>query len=249
MLLSDSIAVISAAQADSIKVINANQVADFYATLLDKQSNQFTILISALCGIVVVIILATCWWNYLGAKKQISDEMEKQKNAMSELINKSLKDINQKASDSIKEQIDALSKSLREELGKFKTDISKTNKNDRASISRIYALNCEESGHLFTAATWWYAAASLYNKSEDQEFTQISVDAGLAILKEYLKIYGSDKDKGELKDEEDFQRMEKILKNVDSLPDYFASQKRDTKSLVKSLKKMVTSDSPTQNKD
>ena len=71
---------------DSVKYVRSSDVSAFYADLADKQATQFTILISVLCGIIVIVIGATWWWNYRGAKQQIKDEVDNLKMSLVRML-------------------------------------------------------------------------------------------------------------------------------------------------------------------
>ena len=79
---------------DSVEYIRSSDVSAFYADLADKQATQFTILISIICGIVVFIIGATWWWNYRGAKQQISEEISMNKETLMRLFRQQAKKVN-----------------------------------------------------------------------------------------------------------------------------------------------------------
>lgn len=230
-MLVDSLIVQTQDQVDTLSLIDAGKVANFYSSLLDNQSAQFTLLISVLLGIVVVIIGATWWWNYRGAKQQISEEIDKQKITMMRLFKVSSGNMEKDIAKSIKEEMEVFSNSLHKEFEDYKLTVSKNINKQQAELSRVFALHCETTGSFFTSATWWFAAAELYKECDDQEFSQISVDAGVDALKNSINKESLG---GEV-----VEKIDVILKRIDTLPDYFASQKRETRKLVAQIKKAI----------
>lgn len=71
---------------DTIEYMMRTDVIAFYSDLMDKQANQFTILISVVSAVFVIAIGATWWWNYNGAKQQIKDEVGASKQALNKLF-------------------------------------------------------------------------------------------------------------------------------------------------------------------
>lgn len=218
-------------QIDSLHVLDMNKVVEFYSDLMDKQATQFTILISVLCGVVVLIIGATWWWNYRGAKQQISEEIEKQREAMTRLFKVSTgrmeKDLQAFTENKMNENFTELHKEFEEN----KESVSKDIKKQQAELSRVFALHCHSADDPFASSAWWYMAAKLYNECGVHHFCQISVNSGLEALRETVK-------KNMTLD--DFvDKLDDIISNINSLPDYFASQKKETKNLVKQLKSRI----------
>lgn len=225
-------------QTDTLFMMDAGKVADFYSSLLDQQSNQFTILISVLCGIVVIIIGATCWWNYRGAKQQIFEETEEHKKALTRLFKVSTSRIEKGVSDSIKKEMDSFSESMHTELEDYKKAVSNDIKHQQAELSRVFALHCQSTDSPFASAAWWYTAARLYNDCGVHHLCHISVDSALESLRETVKK--------KIPLDEFVDKLDVIIDNVDALPDYFALQKKETKNLIKQIKKqMKESDSQT----
>lgn len=64
---------------DSVEYIKRTDTLEFYSDIANKQATQFTILISVLCGITVLLLAASWWWNMQGAKNQIRSEVESAK--------------------------------------------------------------------------------------------------------------------------------------------------------------------------
>lgn len=128
----------------------------FYSDIADKQATQFTILISVLCGVVVVLLGATWWWNYRAAKQQIKDDINTEKIALSRLLRSKLKEINtsmekqqndfksQKGSfqKSINNQIDTkyniLNSELKSEVDKYRDELIETINKHKSKVEKKF---------------------------------------------------------------------------------------------------------------
>ena len=216
---------------DTISVIDASKVAEFYSSMMDKQATQFTILISVLCGIVVFIIGATWWWNYRGAKQQIAEESENNRKVFQRLFKTSTAKMEDELNNSLKEEVSSLSQTIHDELEEYKKSTTDTIDFQKAELSRVFALHCDSINSLFTAATWWYSAASLYNKTGTEKLVQVSVNAGLSDLKQTLK--------NKAVTEDDKDKLDGIMADVDTLPEILSAQKEETHKLVKSLHSVI----------
>lgn len=220
------------AQADTVKVIDAELVANFYSSLLDKQSAQFTILVTVLSLVVVLILGATCWWNFRGAKQFMNKEIDKYKKEVRIATSKEVSNIEESVSKKVSDKVESLDKSIHSELGEYKKDLEKNIRRQQAELSRVFALHCHETNSFLVAATWWFDAAISYYVCEVNSFCQISVDAGVANL--------SDCYKKETLQEEDEEKLNAILEDIERIPDFYASQKKEAKRLVKQIKKKIT---------
>lgn len=195
---------------DSSSYILKADVLDFYKDLANAQSTQFTILITVISVIFAIIMLATCWWNYRGAKSQISEEItlgikdvETKFNSFKDDINQSLENmidatLNTRLNESIKDfnnKIDEILLQQEKKLSDFQKDIDNKTSGQQAELSRVFAVHCESSKLYYNAFTWWFSAAVLYNELQNGEFTQIAVKASLESLK---NIEQSDLDVEEL---------------------------------------------------
>lgn len=58
--------------------IEKAEVIDFYKTLLENQSSNYSVLINSFIAITVLLIGSTWIWNFVIAKKQIKNEVEQQ---------------------------------------------------------------------------------------------------------------------------------------------------------------------------
>ena len=182
---------------DSVKYVRSSDVSAFYADLADKQATQFTILISIICGIVVFIIGATWWWNYRGAKQQISEEISTNKETLMRLFRQQSKNINnilrnyeqkykndktelqksinnqidkktKHSQHTLKESFDSFEKSQKEELEKSQKSVEKQIKQDQAELSRIFALHCASTNSKYSSLLV-YLSNSLLGKSLSKE--------------------------------------------------------------------------------
>lgn len=214
-------------QADTLSVIDASKVAEFYSSMMDKQATQFTILITTMCGIMVFIVGATWWWNFKGAKRQIREEIGNSKRAFQRLFKISTSEMENSLNVSLEQKLTDQLKKVNKEIEDYKNSTTEAIEFQQAELSRVFALHCDSKKSSFTAATWWFSAATLYNKCENEKFTQISVNAGLNSLKAV--------DASKL-DEDDLVKLEEILTEVGALPELLFSQKKDIKKLIKTMK-------------
>ncbi len=228
-ILMDSLFV-SVIPKDSLSVMDASQVAAFYADLLDQQQAQFNIFHVAIGIIFATALGLTWWWNYRGAKQKIIEEMENNREAMLRLFRVSTGKMEGGFSESIKKEMDTFSNSLHKEFDEYKELVSKDIKHQQAELSRVFALHCQSTDSPFASAAWWFKAAYLYNECDVKHFCQVSVNAGVDALKETVR-------KNAPLDDDSMERLETISQHVDSLPDYFASQKKETKDLVRIIRK------------
>ena len=193
---------------DSVEYVRKSDVAAFYADLADKQATQFTVLISIICGIVVFIIGATWWWNYRGAKQQISEEISTNKETLMRLFRQQSKNVNnilrnyeqkykndkielqksinnqidkktKHSQHTLKDTFDSFEKSQKEEIDKSQRIVEKQIKRDQAELSRIFALHCDFTNSYYNAVSWWLSAAQLYKETENDYFLGISIRAVL----------------------------------------------------------------------
>lgn len=109
---------------DSVKYVRSSDVSAFYADLADKQATQFTILISVLCGIIVIVIGATWWWNYRGAKQQIKDEVDNLKMSLVRMLRLQVRDF-EKQQQAFNQRYDTDKITLEESLKKYVEEKSK----------------------------------------------------------------------------------------------------------------------------
>jgi hypothetical protein len=58
--------------------IGKTEVVDFYKSLLENQSSNYSVLINSFIAITVLLIGSTWIWNFVIAKKQIKSEVEEQ---------------------------------------------------------------------------------------------------------------------------------------------------------------------------
>ena len=85
--MTDSIAQAPIIVIDTVEYILKSDVTAFYADMMEKQTNQFTIILTAIGIIFAVTVGATWWWNYKGAKQQISEEVNTAKQSLNKLFN------------------------------------------------------------------------------------------------------------------------------------------------------------------
>lgn len=247
---------------DSVKYVRSSDVSAFYADLADKQATQFTILISIICGIVVFIIGATWWWNYRGAKQQISEEISTNKETLMRLFRQQSKNINnilrnyeqkykndktelqksinnqidkktKHSQHTLKESFDSFEKSQKEELEKSQKSVEKQIKQDQAELSRIFALHCASTNSNYNAVTWWLAAAKMYKETDNEYFLGIAIRAIEDLL-------------NQIKTSEDNSDWEDLIGKVEEVtPDIMRIEKDRIINKMKELKNLSDTKLPT----
>lgn len=233
---------------DTTSYIAKGDLVDFYKDIASAQSTQFTIIIAVIGVVFTVVIGATWWWNYKGAKAQINEEMntataEIQKlsaevdvkfNAFKQeihaLIDKKIADsidehLSQKLAD-YTEQIELIDKKNEDKLNDFQKTINNTITKQRAELSRVFALHCNSTSSFYSSFTWWVQAFELYNEIEIGEFAQISIKYALTALKKVKK-------EDVKKDDLSFY-IERIKSGV---PDILYSERKELLELLESLSK------------
>ncbi len=247
---------------DSVEYIRSSDVSTFYADLADKQATQFTILISIICGIVVFIIGATWWWNYRGAKQQISEEISMNKETLMRLFRQQAKKVNdilhnyeqkhkndkvelqksinnqidkktKHSQHTLKESFDSFEKSQKEELEKSLKSVEKQIKQDQAELSRIFALHCASTNSHYNAVTWWLAAAKLYKETDNDYFLGIAIRAIEDLL-------------NQIKSSEDNADWDDLIEKVEEVtPDIMRIEKDKIIKKMKELKNLPKTNLPT----
>lgn len=237
---------------DSVEYVRSSDVSAFYADLADKQATQFTILISIICGIVVFVIGATWWWNYRGAKQQISEEISINKKALMRLFNQQAKNVNKTLHEyeqkykndkielqksinnqidkktkhsqhTLKDTFDSFEKNQKEVLEESQKTIRKQIKQDQAELSRIFALHCASTNSFFNAVTWWLSAAKLYKETGNDYFLGIAIRAVL----DYLD---------KIKETSDDDNWEELIEKVKEITPDVMSYERD--QIIKKMQKL-----------
>lgn len=204
-------------------------VQEVYSDMVSYQSAQFTILISVLCGIVIVIVGATWFWNYKGARIAIKDEVERAMKPVRKLLNtystRAKEMVDGQVNLAIKEQ----NKQFEEAFEDYKKKVDEDNKQSKAELYRIFALHCTSTNSYLIGAQWWFGAAELYMDTNSSEWVGISVNSAVDALSKCVsseKIGEDDKDK-----------IEDIEASIDKIPEILSDKKRQAKSLLKQLKK------------
>jgi F0F1-type ATP synthase membrane subunit b/b' len=247
---------------DSVEYIRSSDVSAFYADLADKQATQFTILISIICGIVVFIIGATWWWNYRGAKQQISEEISMNKETLMRLFRQQAKKVNdilrnyeqkykndkielQKSINNqidqksrhtqheLKEVIESFEKVQKDEIERNQKEVEKKIKEEQAELSRIFALHCTSTNSHYVAITWWLAAAKLYKETDNEYFLGIAIRAIEDLL-------------NQIKTPEDNANWDDLIGMVEKVtPDIMSIEKDKIIKRMKELKNLPKTNLPT----
>lgn len=242
---------------DSIEYVKKSDVLQFYSDIADKQATQFTILISVLCGVVVVLLGATWWWNYRAAKQQIKDDINTKKKTLTRLLRNKLKEINttiekqqndfksqkgtfQKSinnqidakysllNSDLKSEVDNYREELIETINKHKDNVEHQFKEEQANLSRLFALHCDSINSHYIASTWWLSAAENYKETGDEDFFGICIRS----MKDSLKKCNDSDTKG-IDIEELQSQIDRVNKTV---PDII---KTDRESIVEKLNGLI----------
>ena len=198
---------------DTVEYIKSTDVSAFYADLVDKQATQFQVLTYAILAILVIVVSATWWWNYRGAKQQIKEEIDNYKTIQIRWIrqqgsntNRILQEYGQsyktdkaelqksinnqierkltEATDNLKSSFESFEKSQKDELEKMKEQFENEIKQEQAELSRIFALHCASTNLSYNAVSWWLSAAKLYKETENNYFLSIAIRAAKDALYE-----------------------------------------------------------------
>lgn len=239
-MLDSSISIIR----DTTSYLLRTDVVDFYKDLAETQSTQFTILIGVIGVIFTVVVGATWWWNYKGAKSQISEEILSNKTLLDNQFDEFKNSVRVSLDDKIEKRIDAhLDESISEftkktdkalkdyedKLMAFQNDMNKRIKAQQAELCRVYAVHCDSTKSYYNAFTWWFSAFKYYNDLGNGEFTQISIKAALAALRNL--------EKKDVKKEDLSSYIKQIM---DTVPDILSSEREEMISQIKTLTEQET---------
>ena len=243
---------------DSVKYVRSSDVSAFYADLADKQATQFTILISVLCGIIVIVIGATWWWNYRGAKQQIKDEVDNLKMSLVRMLRLQVRDFEKQQQafnqrydtdkitleESLKKYVEEKSKEIEErskgQIDNYEADhnkaLSDLQKNteskikmDRAELSRLFALYTTSQHNYRSSISWLLNAAKLYKELEEEE-----------ILGHVIRALRNNIEEVDTISKEDIDNLIKDVK--ETIPPLMQTEKDEILSKLKELKKKQEQD-------
>ena len=231
---------------DTTSYLAKADVVEFYKDIASAQSSQFTIIITVIGVVFTVVVGATWWWNYRGAKAQITEEMNAAKADVQKLsvevdekFNAFKTDVLELIDQSIETSIDAhLSQKLDEytdrinsidrkneaQLNDFQETINNTITKQRAELSRVFALHCNSTSSFYNSFTWWIQAFELYQEVEMGEFAQISIKSALGALNNVKKE--------DIKKDDLPSYIERIQNGV---PDILSSERKELLELLEKL--------------
>jgi hypothetical protein len=133
---------------------------DFYKSMLEQVNSDHTIFITVLLGIVVILLSATWWWNFIGANKRIKDEVNNQ-------LRKQQKELHQ----TFKEQV---SNQVKLEIKKHEQHLIMV----QGDVIRSIALQAKRDGHFKHSIYWWARHLEIYlkldKKFEDEMRTTLN---------------------------------------------------------------------------
>jgi len=212
---------------DTIGVIDAAKVAEFYSEMIDKQQSQFNILLVVIGFIVTIVMGATWLWNHKISKMQISEEIQAGLKELQDRFEEHRSATKEVVDAQIKEKMDDLSASMKKELDTYQEKISKDNRKMKANICRVFALHCSAGKSYFNSASWWLSAFGEYVALEDGEFEQISIDAFVRAL--------TNCEKSETITDNQAETLADLEKDVKKIPDVFTEQRNKAKKLLKQI--------------
>jgi hypothetical protein len=126
---------------------------DFYKSLLEQVNSDHTIFVTVLLSIVVILLGATWWWNFLGADKRIKSEVNKQ-------ISKQLQKYNKIFTDQVGEQVKL-------QINAFEQDLLMV----EGSAIRSIALQAKRDKHYKHSIYWFTKHLEIYLKL-DRKYEQ-----------------------------------------------------------------------------
>lgn len=202
---------------DTISVIDTNKVVDFYSDLLEKQSTQFGLLLTAIIAIFTILIGVSWWWNISGMKNQLKNEVDAAKNSMKEDLdewkNKSKTEFNKLINEKGKEIDGELQKQL---------------KHHEAELDRLYGSACVDNKGYISGAEWLFSAFELYKDMDEGMAMEVTLDGGIGALKDAVSVEEINDDK--------IERINNIEKIVNKIPDVYYKRGVEAKKLIKQLK-------------
>lgn len=224
--------VISNIPKDTLSVIDASQVAAFYADIIEQQQAQFNIFLVALGVVIAAVLGATWWWNYRGSKAQITDEIQDGIKSLQGEFNTHKSATEGLINSKVNEQMEALSATMNKELESFKAKIENNNQKMNADLCRVFALHCSTEGSFFNSAKWWLSAFDGYAAINDGRFEQIAINACVTALQNSVK-------KEEILSDHQIDSLEDVKNKIEKIPDVFAKQRSEAKKLTKKLVEIV----------
>ncbi len=236
---------------DSVEYIKRTDVLEFYSDIANKQATQFTILISVLCGITVLFLAASWWWNYNASKKQISTEIDDAKIALQKLMNihkntittelNSYKDnldefkrglqesVNRQIEHKVNDQITLFDKQVKEQFEKIQMQFNNDMSASKAEIARIFAVHCDSTKNYENAINWWFISMEYYSTLDNARMLRITINAAKSDLE---KI-----DIDSLTEETSLVYNDNIKIANNNIPDILSDEK---KTILKKLNQIKT---------
>lgn len=176
-----------------------------YQQLLEKQTNDNTIFITVLLGIVVILLGATWWWNKSGANAHIEEEVKKRiQNTRDAIISE------------LKGYLDA------EIDNKVKQYENKLN-NVEANACRLLALVSNSKDKYSYSIYWWSQFIKVCIKQNNSE----GIRTGMTAIKREIEHYLKKPDKSTL------YLGNEVKEVVSSLPEVLKPERDEILSMIK----------------
>lgn len=139
--------------------MNETKIVEFYKTLLENQSSNYSTLITAFITLTVLLIGSTWFWNFLVAKNQINNAVQTQVLSIEQSLNNKYDKV---IEDKIKELEDKYDRKM------LSTE---------ANLARIFAIHCENINEIQYAIDWWATALDKFIAAGSDDMIRISVDS------------------------------------------------------------------------
>lgn len=202
---------------DTIFVIDTNKVVDFYSDLLEKQSTQFGLLLSAIIAVFTILLGVSWWWNTAGIKNQLKNQVDAAKTSMKEDLEK------------WKNESKTNYNKLIDEKGKaIEADFQKKLKHHEADLNRLYGSSCIENKGYISGAEWLFSAFELYKDMDEGIAMELTLDGGIGALKDAVSE--------EKINDEKIERIKNIEEIVNKIPEVYHKKGVEAKNLIKQLK-------------
>ncbi|MBL0316802.1 MAG: hypothetical protein IPP69_13975 [Flavobacteriales bacterium] len=135
------------------------KIVEFYKTLLENQSSNYSILITAFIALTAILVGSTWLWNFLVAKNQIKNAVLTQVKSVEQSLNKKYDKV---IEDKVKELEDKYDRKM------LTTE---------ADLARIFAIHCENTNDIQNAIDWWASALDKFIAAESDDMIRLVIDS------------------------------------------------------------------------
>ena len=202
---------------DTVSVMRTDQIVYFYSDMMDKQATQFGYLLTAIVAIFTVLLGVSWYWNTMGLKKMVNNKIDSARKTMQEDINT--------WKESTKEEINS---QISYKVKEINTTVHQNLKRHEAELDRLYGVSCADSNNYLSAAEWLFSAFVIYHELGMGKSMELSLKGAVASLKSCLS--------SDNKNDREIERLDKIEKMINGIPDIYASKKKEANALVKQIR-------------